>query len=64
MRCSGVMDFGSLWRLGPLARFFPLGGGLRSITRFLDSSEDVGGRSLESRLGGAASTLLEARLED
>ena len=34
-RCSGVTDFGSLLRFGPF-------GGLRSITRFLDSSDDVG----------------------
>ena len=50
--CSGVIDLGSLWRLGPLARFIPLGG-LQSITRFLDSSEDFGGRSRVSTLGGA-----------
>ena len=37
-RSSGVTDFG---RLGPFERFFPFGG-LRSITRFLDSSDDVG----------------------
>ena len=32
---SGVTEF------GPFERFFPFGG-LRSITRFLDSSDDVG----------------------
>lgn len=40
-RFSGVTDLGSLRQLGPFDRFFPFGG-LRSITRFLDHSDDIG----------------------
>lgn len=49
MRCSGVTDFRSLCRFGPFERFFHFGG-LRSITRFLANSDDVGRCKRERRL--------------